>query len=58
MVLRQDEGLTSNTVASHEQNRNPKLCFKGKNFVQQFQRRNTYRSSLMKHNRYNLLVTK
>ena len=36
MVERRGESLTSNTVTSHEQSRNPKLGFKRENFVQRF----------------------
>ena len=36
MVERRGEGLTSNTVASHQKPRHPKLGFRRKNFVQRF----------------------
>ena len=36
MVERRDEGLTTNTVASRQQPRHPKLGFKHENFVQRF----------------------
>ena len=36
MVERRGEGLTSNTVASRQQPRHPKLGFKRENFVLRF----------------------
>ena len=36
MVERRGEGLTTNTVASRQQPRHPKLGFKRENFVQRF----------------------